>query len=189
MDTLTDTQAIEIRALVESSLRDYESPLVHYVAGLLAGDHERARDVVQDTFLRLCRQDPDPIRKNVKAWLYTVARNRAFDVIRKESRMIPSETVPESPDAHVIDPASLSSRRDQSSELLGMVGELPHNQKEVVLLRFQQGMSYQEISKVTGLKTGNVGFLLHTALKRLRGKVERRGRTQDSELSVFAGGR
>ena len=44
----------------------------------------------------------------------------------------------------------------------------PKNQKEVVLLKFQQGMSYKEIQKVTGLKQGNIGFLIHTGLKRMR---------------------
>ncbi|QQL43779.1 RNA polymerase sigma factor [Sulfuriroseicoccus oceanibius] len=188
MTPLTESEILEMRSLVESSLRDHEAALVHYTAGLLAGDYERARDVVQDAFLKLCRQQPSKVRENTKAWLYTVARNRAFDVIRKESRMVPSEGVPDSCDDKVVDPASFSERCDQSSELLTMVRELPHNQREVILLRFQQGMSYQEISEVTGLKTGNVGFLLHTGLKVLREKVARRGQTSGSELSVFSGG-
>lgn len=163
-----------IREIVERSLRDHESALVYYVAGLLNGDHERARDVVQDAFMRLCNQDPEQIEENVKAWLYTVARNRAFDVIRKESRMVVSDLVPDSEDMGHPDPALLSSQRDQTREILAWVEELPHNQKEVVLLRFQQNMSYKEIAEVTGLKTGNVGFLLHTGLKTLREKLEHR---------------
>jgi len=188
MTPLTESEIIEMRSFVESSLRDHEAALVHYTAGLLAGDYERARDVVQDTFLKLCRQTPDKVRENTKAWLYTVARNRAFDVIRKESRMVPSDGVPDGCDERVVDPASYSVRSDQSSELMEMVHELPHNQREVILLRFQQGMSYQEISEVTGLKTGNVGFLLHTGLKVLREKISRRGQTSGSELAVFSGG-
>jgi RNA polymerase sigma-70 factor (ECF subfamily) len=45
---------------------------------------------------------------------------------------------------------------------------LSENQREVIRLKFQQGLSYKEISEVTGLSSGNVGFLLHTGLKRLR---------------------
>ena len=164
----------KIREIVERALRDYESALVYYVAGLLKGDHERARDVVQDSFMRLCNQDPEQIEENVKAWLYTVARNRAFDVIRKESRMVSSELVPDSEDVEGVDPANVSSRRDQTRQILRWVEDLPHNQKEVVLLRFQQNMSYKEIAEVTGLKTGNVGFLLHTGLKTLRMRLEQR---------------
>jgi RNA polymerase sigma-70 factor (ECF subfamily) len=45
---------------------------------------------------------------------------------------------------------------------------LSPNQREVILLKFQQGLSYQEITDVTGLTSGNIGFLIHTGLKRLR---------------------
>ncbi len=46
--------------------------------------------------------------------------------------------------------------------------QLPENQREVIRLKFQQELSYKEISEATGLAVGNVGFLLHTGLKRLR---------------------
>ncbi len=49
-----------------------------------------------------------------------------------------------------------------------MLDQLPDNQQEVVRLKFQNEMTYQEIADVTGLTVTNVGFLLHTALKRLR---------------------
>ena len=48
------------------------------------------------------------------------------------------------------------------------LARLSENQREVILLKFEQGLSYEEISEVTGLSSGNVGFLLHTGLKRLR---------------------
>jgi RNA polymerase sigma-70 factor (ECF subfamily) len=48
------------------------------------------------------------------------------------------------------------------------LSRLTPNQKEVIVLKFQQGLSYEEISQVTGLSSGNVGFLLHHGLKRLR---------------------
>ena len=54
-----------------------------------------------------------------------------------------------------------------------MVKELPKNQQEVVRLRFMHHHSYQEISDITGLSVGNVGFLLNAAMRNLRGKLER----------------
>jgi RNA polymerase sigma-70 factor (ECF subfamily) len=45
---------------------------------------------------------------------------------------------------------------------------LPENQREVVRLKFQNGMSYKEIATVTELTVSNVGFLIHTALATLR---------------------
>ena len=54
-----------------------------------------------------------------------------------------------------------------------VVKELPKNQQEVVRLRFMHHHSYQEISDITGLSVGNVGFLLNAAMRNLRGKLER----------------
>jgi RNA polymerase sigma-70 factor (ECF subfamily) len=54
-----------------------------------------------------------------------------------------------------------------------VVKELPKNQNEVVRLRFHHHHSYQEISKITGLSVGNVGFLLNAAMRNLRGKMDR----------------
>ena len=63
-------------------------------------------------------------------------------------------------------------RRADWDERMGQVMKalerLSENQREVIRLKFQQGLSYKEISDFTGLSTGNVGFLLHTGLKRLR---------------------
>lgn len=52
--------------------------------------------------------------------------------------------------------------------LLRMIEHLPPNQQEVVRLKFQNGFSYKEISRITELSVGNVGFLIHTAVARLR---------------------
>jgi RNA polymerase sigma-70 factor (ECF subfamily) len=52
---------------------------------------------------------------------------------------------------------------------------LSENQQEVVRLKFQSGLSYREISEITDLSVTNVGFLLHTALKKIRERLEAEG--------------
>jgi RNA polymerase sigma-70 factor (ECF subfamily) len=69
------------------ALKEYERPLIGYAQGFVH-DHERARDVVQDTFIRLCQQDIAKVRDGVKTWLFTVCRNRALDILRKDSRLV-----------------------------------------------------------------------------------------------------
>lgn len=49
-----------------------------------------------------------------------------------------------------------------------IIGQLPQNQIEVIRLKFQHDLSYKEIASTTGLSVTNVGFLLHTGIKRLR---------------------
>ncbi len=65
----------------------FERPLVAYAARI-TGDVESGRDVVQDAFLRLCHEGPG-VRDHLAQWLYTVCRNRALDIRRKEHRMTP----------------------------------------------------------------------------------------------------
>ncbi len=154
---------------VETALAEYEKPLLGYARGLLK-DHERARDVVQDTFLRLHRQAPDKIApENLKAWLYTVCRNRSLDILRKESAMkTTSVDALQGLNDSRPDPAHAALRRERCDEVMKLLERLPHNQQEVIRLKFQADLSYREISEITDLSVSNVGFLLHTGLKRLR---------------------
>ena len=71
---------------IRSAVARFEGPLVRYAAHII-GDLERGRDVVQDTFLQLCRQDPSKLDGYLAEWLFTVCRNQAMDVKRKENRM------------------------------------------------------------------------------------------------------
>ena len=156
-------------AMVEAAHREFEGPLIGYAAGLLSGDWERARDVVQDTFLKLYQQDPASVHGRLKSWLYTVVRNRAIDIIRKEKPMtVTSAETFESMDDWRPDPAAAAERSETHAELLRLVERLPENQREVIRLKFQGDLSYKEISEITDLSVSNVGFLLHTGIKRLR---------------------
>ena len=65
-------------------------------------------------------------------------------------------------------PGRILERNEQHEAVLRLIGRLPHNQQEVVRLKFQNGFSYQEISRITSLSVTNVGFILHTAIKALR---------------------
>ena len=153
---------------IEQAMADFESPLIGYATTLLH-DTDLARDVVQDTFIRLCRQDVTMVRDNLKAWLFTVCRNRALDHLRKDQRTQPLDEVHwktlAEPGRQPDQQADLAERLAQLATLLD---RLSANQREVIVLKFQQGLSYQEIQQVTGLNSGNIGFLIHTGLKRLR---------------------
>src|SRR5213594_2968888 len=73
---------------IVAALDQYEGHLVRYATWIL-GDVERAREVVQETFLRLCKEQPARIESHLAQWLFTVCRNLAFDVRKKENRMSP----------------------------------------------------------------------------------------------------
>ena len=157
---------------IKRALEQYESPLIHY-ALRLTGNLDRARDVVQDTFLKLCRQPWNSFEGNLARWLFTVCRNGAFDLHRKERRMTTAAELNEQPSTAHQSPEATVIARDSAERVFQILDQLPENQQEVVRLKFQNDMTYQEIAEVTGLTVTNVGFLLHTALKRLRELLQR----------------
>ncbi len=164
----------EAHLLVQRALQDHESALIGYSAGILNGDVERARDVVQDALLKLYLADPAKIRDNLKAWLYTVCRNRALDILRKEHRLdFGNETVLDMAHSSQPEPGYQADVNDLSDRVWDLVESLTPNQQEVLRLKFQHDCSYQQISDITGLSTGNVGFILHTSLKKLRRQLQR----------------
>lgn len=154
--------------LVEHALSEYESPLIGYAVGIVH-DRERARDVVQDTFIRLYQQDVEKVKTGLKSWLFTVCRNRALDILRKEKRMVVVDDEMFSREASAAPgPDAVTDQQERVGEVMGYMESLSENQRLVIRLKFEQGMSYREISEETGLSSGNVGFLLHNGLKKLR---------------------
>jgi RNA polymerase sigma-70 factor (ECF subfamily) len=152
-------------------LRQYEGPLVLYAARITR-DLERARDVVQEAFLRLLKEDPADIEPHLAEWLYTVCRNKALDVRRKESRMIAlTDTAANLEPADSAAPGERLEVSESAAKALRYVGRLPDNQQEVIRLKFQHGLSYKQISAITNLSVSNVGFLIHVALKTLRQRM------------------
>lgn len=176
-DTMTPASSAETREeFIRTALERHEAPLIRYALGF-TGHLETAREVVQDTFLRLCEQPSGSLDGHLTQWLFTVCRNRALDVQRKSQRMtICTETTEAELDrraAAAPTPADHAATRERAATALELLADLPPNQREVVRLKFQQQLSYQEIAVVTSLTVGNVGFLLYTALRTLRQRMEK----------------
>lgn len=182
----------ELCALLER----YERPLVRYAQNIL-GDLEHARDVVQETFIKWVElhtlpggeeargeAPPPPVwdEGRTEAWLFTVCRNRAIDLQRKHKRIVPihpdlPERISEEPG-----PGLALENRELAGCLNELLGHLSENQREVIALKFQNDLSYREIAGITALSVTNVGFLLHTGLKKLRALIAEKPR---SDLPEF----
>ena len=162
----------DTRAWMASLIERYERPLCSYAYGILR-DADRARDAVQETFLRLCRTPRAKIEGHESAWLFRVCRTRALDILRKEKPMkalsTEQEAVLESP---LADPATETERQDSAAQAQRLMKQLPANQQEVIRLKFQQQLSYRDIARVTSLSESNVGYLLHVGLRSLRGQMQ-----------------
>jgi RNA polymerase sigma factor (sigma-70 family) len=179
---MSRTQNPERESWVREAVACFQGPLTLYAARLLR-DADGARDVVQETFLKLCASDQASIDGHLAEWLFTVCRNRALDVLRKEHRMtqLRDEQVLRclSPDPGPLD---LAERRELSTRALELLESLPANQREVIRLKFQNGFSYQEISRISGHTVTNVGYLIHAGIKALRVHLFV-GQTADAHLA------
>ena len=162
---------------IKSVLEAHEGPLLRY-AYRLCNDLETARDAVQDTFLKLCREDRSKIESYLASWLFTVCRNRIFEIHRKEKRMtgLSEMTLEKSP---VLEdtPAESAEKGEDKVTLKKLMQKLPEKEQEVLRLKFQNGLSYKEISDVTSLSVSNVGFILHKTIKDLRTQFKQMSET------------
>ncbi len=162
-------------AWLRETVDRFQGPLLRYAARITC-DVERARDAVQETFLRLCQQDRHQLDGHLAQWLYTVCRNQALDVRRKETPMkTMSSAVAEGCASREPAQPTALEQQETSHQILKLLDRLPPNQQEVVRLKFQSGLSYREIAAVTQLSVSNVGYLIHTAVTALRKGLEAGG--------------
>src|SRR5436853_1241126 len=114
-------------------LRRFEIPLLQF-ATRITGDRERARDVVQETFVKFQNngafQSPEPA-----TWLFTVCRNGALNVCRKERRMqYVDEELVEAREAEQLMPFERLERQEAAGFLLRIVATHPTRQHAVLQL-------------------------------------------------------
>ena len=119
-------------------------------------DEEVAKDLVQESFMRLWtrRKDVDPQKS--KSYLFTVAYHASIDHIRKYSRM---EVFTEKHENRSIQ----ISYSDAGEVLEKAVELLPEDQKAVLMLRDYEGYSYKEIGDITGLTESQVKVYIFRA--------------------------
>jgi RNA polymerase sigma-70 factor (ECF subfamily) len=153
-----DSEAFEI---VYRRHRDW----VATVALRITGDHALALDVLQETFLYFLRKFPGfTLRCQLRSFLYPAVRNLAIAARRQAARLqSDGGTFPEiAGSGH--DNASAPDR----IQLNRVVAALPEGQREVLLLRFADELSLQEIAEALDVPLGTVKSRLHNALGALR---------------------
>ena len=154
------------RRWIRTAFDAHATRLLRYVARLVG--EEAARDIVQQTFMKLWEVDPPPVGDHLAPWLYTVCRRSAIDLRRKESRMLAHQA-----ELRVAPPPTgvTVETKVEANQILAMLDSLPEGEREVLRLRFASGMAYREIAEVTGKPIGTVGALMHRGIRALRRAV------------------
>lgn len=146
-------------------VRRWQQPLARFLARL-AESPDQVADLLQETFLRLHRAGARYHENgHFSAWLHQIALNVARDAARRRrpSAPLPSEVAAESAAVGEIDMADC---------LQHAVAELPQELREVLALRHDRGMSFEEISRMLGVPASTLKSRFTAALKRLRLKLE-----------------
>lgn len=153
-----------------------ESPLLAY-ARRLTGDFAAAEDVVQDAFMKLHSQFHQV--RTPQPWLYRTVHNLAVDHQRRASRivLVDDRASEDAPANDTADSQPMPDEQIARWEGIGLVRlvleTLDARSRELIELRFHEDLSYKEIAGRTGLTVGNVGYILHHALKAMALELEK----------------
>ena len=141
----------------------------------LLGDHHDAEDATERTFLSalsaIDRFSDDG--STFRSWLFRIAHNQLANTLRARSRqrVEPLDGVPE-PASTGGDPARLAGLADDARRLRDSVASLSEDRRQVVILRFVDGLSAREIGVVLGRSEGAIRVLQHRALRELAAHLE-----------------
>jgi len=163
------------------ALYDRFKETVYRTAFFVTRNSDEAEEATQETFMDVLRALPDyriegPAR--FETWLYRVTVNRCRSRMRRkqlpraewkefEERL---ERLPEPNPGH--NPERVTLRRERTVALWQAVDELPDGQREVILLRYQQGFAYQEIAETLQISIGTVKSRLYHAHRKLKGRIK-----------------
>jgi len=160
-----DGQTDEFRLLVDR----HQQPIFRFVSGLL-GNREEALDATQEVFLAAFKNMPryDSARAAFSTWLYTIARNRCINILKKH-RPAQSDELDLIVVASSADPIV---SRELSQQLDRALAELPIKQRSAFMLAEIEELPYAEIARIEKTSLGTVKSRIHRAKQRLQSLLE-----------------
>ena len=168
----------------EEIVRRYERPIYGLIARMVR-DEAQAEDLTQDTFLKmfraLARYDPT---LRFSSWLFRIAHNTAIDYLRQRRLLIAtpiddpddeSDPLQELPDPSAISPERSAERSELAAAVDRALDRVRPDYRAVLVLRYQEGLEYQDIADVLGVPLGTVKTFLHRARRDLARELSATG--------------
>ena len=151
-------------------LFEYFAPRLKGYLMRLGSTEAQAEELVQDVMLTVWRKAAlfDRRKAAASTWLFTIARNRRIDILRREKY---PELDPEDPALvpdDEVQPDDAVIMAERKAEVQTAMATLPEEQVELVKLAFYKGWSHSEIAKETGLPLGTVKSRLRLSFIRLK---------------------
>ena len=163
--------------LLDRLIEQYQHRLLRYLVHL-SGNRELAEDLFQETWIRVLERGHQYDGKHeFSTWLYAVARNLTLDYLRKKSP-VSLNGLMEDEEHAPLEPADprpaaweLVQQHEQAERINAALESIPMEYRETVVLRFQEGLTLEEIATVTGAKLGTVKSRLYRGLNLLMGQL------------------
>ena len=155
--------------IITQAIDSYEHLLISY-AKEITGEVESAKDAVQETFLRLSKQNLSALQPRLRPWLFVVCRNCALDHVRKIVKFSPDPVEDHDCADGNPSPDARAMAVEEIKKAWELVAGLPLQQREIVKLKFEAGLSYKEIAEALRTSVSTVGVQLHEAMQTLRSR-------------------
>ena len=151
----------------EQIVRRYQRPIISLIYRM-TGDRALAEDLVQETFVKAFRSLAafDTTRR-LSSWLFRIAHNTAIDAMRRaRPPQVPIETVPTAGDAPD-EPPDPVERQELGHALEAALDALRSDQRAAIVLRYESGLSFDEIGTILGVPEVTARSHVHRARKEL----------------------
>jgi len=159
--------AESFRLLVER----YQKPVIRMIANLI-NDRHTCEDVAQEVFLAAYKKLPsfDPARSSFSTWLFTIARNKSINAVKK-MKIMPVSNPPENTDFS--EPGDTLIRNELFVKLDRALESLqPKHRRALVMAEFEN-LPYEQIAQIEGVRIGTIKSRINRAKNRLRSALER----------------
>jgi RNA polymerase sigma-70 factor (ECF subfamily) len=156
---------------------DRHGGAAYSLAYRIVGDRQAAEDVTQEALISIWRSGArfDRARGSVRGWTLGIVRNRAIDLLRRDSGRAPKlafdseEILEHRASDQFTDVEAL--RNETAREVRGALGGLPEDQSKVIQLAFFGGFSHSEIAKMLGEPLGTIKGRMRLGMEKIRGSL------------------
>ena len=149
---------------------DEHSDAIFRYAYFKLSDSEKAKDVVQDTFVKFWEYisaDVESELQNVKALLYRIALNTIIDLYRKR-KTFSLDTLADDGFDPTYEPEKDVFERHEAEAVLKVINELGEDDRNIMFMRYIEGLSFDDIAEVVGDRANTIAVKVHRLLKQLR---------------------
>lgn len=150
----------------QSLIDEHRSEVLGFLRAMVGSDD--AEDCFQETFISALRAYPRADARNLRAWIFTIARRKAVDHHRARARRPKPSGEPHA----VADGLIASGGRELDGEVWGHVAALPTKQRAAIALRFVADLRYREIGTALDCSEAAARRSVSDGLRNLRGTVE-----------------